>query len=161
MEIVILSKEQWQELSDNAHAICFNESNFSAIERVDYALLVIKDDVPMVYATIREHDSATAYLSHGGSLPSAKGTTASFAAYMYVIKYLCGKYDVLSTRIQNTNKPMLKFAMKAGFIIDGISYHKNKVYLEHILEVKNVVGITNSNDSTRNDESESASGKSA
>jgi hypothetical protein len=142
VELVVLSKEQWKSFSDQAHLLCFNETGFSDIERCDYALLVVKDDVPLMYATIREHDSVTAYMSHGGAFPSAKGTASSYRAFELIMGFLKRNNEVVAMRVLNTNTPMLKFAMKAGFIIDGISYHKNKVYLEHILEVSNVVDAT-------------------
>jgi hypothetical protein len=145
MQLIVLTKDQWKAYSDTAHSLCFDETGFSEIETIDYALLVVKDEVPLMYATIRQHDAVTAYMSRGGAFPSVKGTALSYKAFEMILDYLKAVSVTITLRTLNTNSPMLKFAMKAGFVIEGISYSKKQIFLEHILEVNHVVGITDSN----------------
>lgn len=134
MQIVHLTKEQWLTYSDNAHAICFGETNQSEIERCDYALVAVKDDVPLMYCTVKEIDALSAYMQRGGAFPSVQGTSSSYKAFELILAFLKQGYPYITMRVENRNSPMLRFAAKAGFVIDGISYFKNKVYLEHLLE---------------------------
>jgi RimJ/RimL family protein N-acetyltransferase len=157
MHLIKLSKEEWQKYSENAHLLAFDETGYSGLERCDYAFLVVDNEKPCGYATIKEADSETAYLQRGGTFPETRGTANSFRVYAAVIDYMKQNYKFLTTRIENTNTPMLKFAMKVGFVIDGISYHKNKVYLEHFMEVSNVVVTTSSDSTTRRSTCEQAS----
>ena len=158
MNIVVLDPQQWLAFSDSAHSVCFNETGYSELERCDYALLVVKDDIPLMYATIKQHDAITAYMSRGGAFPSVKGTTSSYKAFELILEFLFKNNSTVTMRVENKNTPMLKFAMKAGFIIDGITYHNMKIYLEHILEVKNVVDATSGNSDNGNEQSGTTSG---
>lgn len=142
MKLIVLSKEEWVTFSDDAHLICFNETKRSEIERIDYALLVVNDEGPLMYATIRQYEAATAYMSSGGAFPSSKGTPLSYKAFELILDHLRTNNSFVTMRVLNTNTPMLKFALKAGFITEGIVYHKNRVYLENVLEVSNVVVTT-------------------
>lgn len=135
MKVVLISNQDWQQYSENANLICFNEIGYSKLEMCDYALVVEKDGVPLTYSTIKIMDSQTAYMQRGGSFPSAKDTILSFRAYEMTINHLKNTYKNLITRIENKNFAMLKFAMKVGFVISGLSVDKDKIYLEHHLEV--------------------------
>lgn len=145
MQIVVCDREHWKQYSENAHLIAFNETGYSEIERCDYALMVVDNDEPLMYATIKELDAMSGYMQRGGAFPSAKGSTKSYRAFELILDFLKERYPYVTMRVENKNLPMLKFAMKAGFIIDGISYFKNKIYLEHILGVSNVVASTSGN----------------
>lgn len=138
MEIVYLTKDQWLDYTDKAHELCFGETKHSEIERCDYALVAVKDDVPLMYATIKEIDALSAYMQRGGAFPSVKGTASSYKAFELILAYLKQGYPCVTMRVENNNTSMLRFAMKAGFLIDGISYYKNKIFLEHLLENQGV-----------------------
>lgn len=142
MELVKLSKQEWSQHTEQAHFVCFGEVGYSALDRCDFALLVVEGDVPLMYATIKETDSESAYLQRGGAFPSSKNTVLSYKAFDLIMNYLKTNYKYLTMRVLNTNKPMLKFAMKADFLIDGVNYAKGNIYLDHYLEVTNVVDAT-------------------
>ena len=161
MHINVFTHQEWQAYSESAHLICFNQTGRGKLERCDFALMVVDGDVPLMYATIKEHDSLSAHLSFGGAFPSCKGTSKSVKAYDLIMDYLKKNYKYVTMYVKNTNTPMLKFGLRAGFIITGVNYINEKTYLNHTLEVKNVVGVTNSDNSDGNDETESASGRSA
>ena len=148
MQIVHLTRDQWRQYTENAHLICFGEHGYGDLDRCDYALLVVDNDLPLMYATIKEIDALSGYLQRGGAFPSVKGTAASYRAFELILQFLKQRYPYLSMRVQNTNTPMLKFAMKAGFVIDGISYFKEKIFLEHTLGVENVVANSNTGDNS-------------
>jgi hypothetical protein len=161
MHLNVYTSQEWQAYSESAHLICFNQTGREKLERCDLALMVVDGDVPLMYATIKEHDALSAHLSFGGAFPSCRGTTKSVKAYDLIMEYLKKNYEYVTMFVKNTNTPMLKFGLRAGFIITGIDFKHNDTYLIHYLEVKNVVGIAISNDSIRNDEAESSGERSA
>lgn len=156
MNITVYNRQEWLNLSEYAHLICFNEKGRGEIDRCDFAIMVIDDDVPLMYATIKEHDSLTAHLSFGGAFPSCKGTPRSVKAYDLIMDYLRNRYKYVTMYVKNTNAPMLKFGLRAGFIITGIDYRHKETYLIHVLEVHDVVGIASGDNSTGVNEAESS-----
>lgn len=133
-----LSQSEWMQYAEEAHRICFNESGYKALETADFALLVTEDDKLICYTTIKINDAETCYMQWGGAFPDSKGTVSSFKGYLQMIDKLKSEYKYITTRIENTNTPMLKFAMKAGFLICGVRSFKGAVLLEHLLEANNV-----------------------
>ncbi|MNY47228.1 hypothetical protein D3C86_1824810 [compost metagenome] len=104
------------------------------MNRIDFALMTELDGVPLSYMTCREVDEETVYMAYGGSFPSAKNTALSFQSYQAFIEYLSTKYKRATTLIENTNFPMLKFAMKEGLVITGLRNFKGSILLEHSIE---------------------------
>lgn len=135
MKAIKLSPVEWSQYSDQAHLLCFNESNRSKIELIDYALMVVDDSKPVAYTTIRQLDLETCYMQYGGSFPETKGSAVSFRAYECILNELKKDNKFINTYIENTNTTMLRFAMKVGFKIVGIKTIQNKIYLEHNMEV--------------------------
>jgi hypothetical protein len=121
MRIERYEKEAWKILQKEAHVICFNESCPNAVDRIDFAYLAVGDDnLPCGYVTCKEIDERTVYFQYGGSFPGSRGTIKSFMAYELFIKEAKSKYKRIETLIENTNKVMLKFAFKVGFVVIGI-----------------------------------------
>lgn len=154
MKLVFMAREQWQHYSEHAHKISFGEIGYEKLDRCDYALMVVDDEKPLMYATIKELDAESAYLQRGGAMPETKGTANSYRTYEMILDYLKTNYKYISMRIENNNFPMLKFAMKSGFKIEGITYAKKKIYLDHFMEVSNVVDDTGCDSSIGRDECE-------
>lgn len=157
MYINTYTRQEWQVFSESAHLICFNQTGRGEIDRCDLALMVGDGDIPLMYATIKEHDSLSAHLSFGGAFPSCKGTSKSVKAYDLIMEYLRKNYKYITMYVKNTNAPMLKFGIRAGFIITGIDFIHNDTYLKHTLEVSNVVGNSVSDNSDGPNEAKSAS----
>jgi hypothetical protein len=134
IEIKKLNKEQWNELSEKAHSICFNEHKPSEWDRIDFALVGDNFGIPMGYITCRETDAKTLYWQFGGAFPSSKETVWCFHTYQKFVDFCRSDYERITTLIENTNTVMLKMAMKVGFRIVGIRYFKGSVLLEHLLE---------------------------
>lgn len=122
--------QQFAQLAPAVHAAVFKERPRQTYEnRYNYALVVALDDQMIAYSTIIEMDDETAYMQHGGALPESKGTIKAKRAYTLMIEWLKSKYKRISTRIQNTNVPMIKFALSEGLIIDGCFCYERDVFL--------------------------------
>ncbi len=136
MRIVRLEKEQWAELSEKAHRVVFSENKPSSMERIDFALVAEDDESNLhSYTTCRELDATTLYWQYGGSFPGTKGTVRSLEAFRGFLRYAKeAGYERVCFYVENTNKAMLKLAMKCGFLISGIRNYKHHILVEHILE---------------------------
>ncbi len=138
--------EQFNELAENAHLICFNEVRPRHLNRFNFALMVEDEaGVPLAYATCIETDAESIYMQHGGAFPSSSKGPLAVRAYHMMLKYLKEHYRQSSTIIRNTNIAMIKMAYSAGFVIHGIDYMEDGIYL-HLLNVfkgeENVVGTS-------------------
>lgn len=125
IELQVVPRDEFSKIDSLVHKACFGEDRPSDFNRYDYALICrnIDKDILTAYATILEHDSETAYMQHGGALSDDRMATVK--SYLMMIKWLKEKYEVITTRILNTNTAMLKMAMQAGFLIHGVeSYPK-------------------------------------
>lgn len=127
-----VEKTDWQLLAKNAHEVVFREAWPDNFERIDYALLTTDAEDKLVqYATIRETDAISAYIQYGGSFPDYRGSVSSYRSFRAIIDHLFEQYKNVSFLVENTNLPMLKFALKEHFIIIGIRNFKNQIMLEH------------------------------
>lgn len=127
-----IEKENWAHMSSSAHLISFGERHLSHEDRIDYALMIVDEEsfIPAGYMTIKEMDSKTAYIQHGGALPEHKGTVHVLKRFMQFTKYLTSQYDYVWMRVDTKNFPMLKIAMRTGFEIVGTYFHAPKLFLE-------------------------------
>jgi len=124
-----LTLDEWNKMSENAHFICFREKRDPSMNTFDFALFVEDNDKPMSYATCIEMDKESVYMQHGGAFPSIAGTALSYRSYHVILKRLAETYKRASTRIQNTNTPMLKMAIRAGFLINGVDVLENEIFV--------------------------------
>lgn len=99
----------------------------------DYALLVVRDKTPQCYSTIIELDKYSAYMQHGGTFPSAEGKATTGRGYFKMVNYLREHYKRASTKIRNVNTPMIKLALAAGFVINGLDAHTDGKIFLHLL----------------------------
>jgi len=125
-----LSLEEWNEMSKDAHLLCFSEERNPEMNRCNFALLITDEkDVPVAYSTIVELDSLSAYMQHGGAFPEFQGTTKVARAYHLMLAYLKEHYLKITTRIKNTNIAMLKLALSADLLVSGIDYVTGDLFL--------------------------------
>ena len=135
IELKRLGADEWARFAENAHLATFGEFRSKGKDRIDFALLAIDEhDTPIGYMTVKELDSETVYWQFGGALPDYKGTNTMWHAYVAASAYCKERYKRVFTYIENTNPPMLKFAMKLGFRIIGIRNFGKHILLEHLLE---------------------------
>lgn len=136
MDIVVekIEKEDWKEISRDAHLIVFEKIMPPDLERIDFALLAKRGDELLGYLTCREFDAETLYCAHGGTFPGTRATSLSVSVYLTFIKWAEKNYKRVATLIENNNRPMLKLALHAGYKIVGLRSFKGSVLLEHLLE---------------------------
>lgn len=139
MRIVRLTKEQWKELSEQAHLVVFSEIKRADSERLDFALLLeANDSTPMAYATCVELDSESLFIQYGGAFPGTKNSPYTYKGFQAGLRW-CKEagYARLGFYVENKNLPMLKMAIKAGAVITGVRNFKGKIFLEHVVELAN------------------------
>lgn len=136
IEVEQISKEDWRLMGEHAHRSTFAEKREAKDERIDFALIAVlkKSNLILGYVTCREVDSETVYWQYGGSFHDVRASIHNFKAYCLMLDYCAERYKRMSTLIENTNRPMLKMAAKAGLLIVGVRNFKGKVLLEHGIE---------------------------
>lgn len=139
MTVLNISPVEWKGLAEDAHLVCFGERRDASLDRIDFALMTTDGEKPIAYMTCKELDGETVYLQYGGSFPESQGTTASFRSYMDMLGHLKSRgYKRAGTYIENTNRSMLKFALKAGWTITGLRTFEGAVLLEHQLKFEDM-----------------------
>src|SRR6185295_17570250 len=134
IEAKYFTKDEWKDLSKNAHESVFNQMWNPDMERIDYAMLLIKDEDPIAYVTLKEQSPNHIYLQYGGAFGPFKGTRTSFGAFVKMVDELKKKYKKISTLVENNNWGMLKFYWTEKFLVTGIRYFKKSVLLELTFE---------------------------
>lgn len=128
-KIVRYTPDEWREFSEGAHRAVFKETRSSDMDRISFALVFVVNEQAAGYATCREVDRDTVYISYGGALDSFKGFTAA-KLYKLFMDYLRERYDNITTLISNQNVNMLHLAMKNGYRIVGLRNFKGEILLE-------------------------------
>lgn len=135
MEVLKIDSEHWiSGFSENAHLAVFGEKKDRNLERIDFALLAVHDDIPISYVTCRELDKESIYWQYGGCVEKYRGSILSYRATEKLLFWCKQRYKRCAFYVENDNKAMLKTALKLGFKITGVRNFKNVVLLEHLLE---------------------------
>ncbi len=122
---------EWKDkYMDKMYLLSFNGERPKALERCDFALVYKKDDNPVGFVTCHEMDSETLYWQYGGAINEVKKTHTVIDNYISFIMWSRERYKRVATRVENTNIPMLKIALKCGFLIVGTYNFNNKIFLE-------------------------------
>ena len=109
---------------------CFKEHRPTEMNTFDFALFAENDDgTPSAYATCIEMDKESVYMQHGGAFPGSEKSLKAVGAYHRFLAYLREHYKRASTRVENINTPMLKLAMSAGFLINGLDCYGTQIFL--------------------------------
>lgn len=136
-DVKLIGRDDWKTFfAEEAHKLVFSEKRSADLDRIDFAILLVKEDSPVAFATCREHDSETVYMQYGGALPLNKKTYGVSQGYGQMIEFLSHNktYKRVTTRIGNENVAMLRLAMAVGFRIVGVTTFKGDVLLELLLE---------------------------
>ena len=129
--ITVLSKDQWKELSEAAHISVFEQKRPSALDRIDFALLQGGNERPESFVTIRELDSESAYIQHGGNFPNVRATkTAAQHLVNYCLWLKENKFKRVNFLVANTNIPMIKTGLNCQFLVTGMRVFKEETMLE-------------------------------
>lgn len=125
--------DEFNQLAEDAHLICFKEARPRYVNTFHFALMVEDENgVPLSYSTCLELDKASVYMQHGGAFPSAEKGPLTVRSYHLMLNYLREHYERASTIIKNTNIAMIKLAYSAGFVIHGVDYMQDGIFL-HLL----------------------------
>jgi len=124
-----ITPAQWREISANAHRVSFGSNRDEDMDRINYALIIRNDSGLCSYATIVEPDRDSAYMQHGGAFPNIEKTIYSVRCYFMVTNYLKEHYKTISTRIVNTNTPMINLAHAAELLINGVDCVDGDIFL--------------------------------
>lgn len=123
-----VSPEDWKHLAGSAHVLSFGERRDSNLDRVSFALLAVDElEKPAGYVTCIEMDKETLYWQYGGAFPDYLGTIHSLSGYKKFVGFCSEMYKRVTTKIENNNLVMLKFAMKLGFKIVGVENFNGKI----------------------------------
>lgn len=135
IEIHRVDPDDWKTLASDAHKAVFNEIKDADFDKVDFALLASTPDGFLLgFITCRELDSLTLAWDFGGTFDHAR-YSMSWDCYREALMWVKNKgYEKIITQIQNLNTVMIKFALKIGFIIQGMTIHHGKLYLEMHIE---------------------------
>lgn len=138
MRILAIPAEEFKEVGETAHLACFGEFRPRAMERFQFALLSTSDDgrEHLGYVTCKEADAETLYWQYGGAFPGTAGTTKAFRLFKEFLRWGKGRYNYISFLVENKNTPMLKMAMKMGFLITGVRVFKEWILLEHSVDLR-------------------------
>lgn len=132
IDVKAINKQDWRTLAVGAHLAVFNETWTPDRERIDFALLTVDEENKMImYATIREMDSQSAYIQYGGSFPDYRGSVHSIDSFRAILKWLFDHYVNVSFFTENTNWAMLKFAIREKFRVICTRTFDGHVMLEH------------------------------
>ena len=124
-----LTPDDWSKLSKDAHKIVFCDEREPEMDRIDYALLVTDGETPCCFSTQIELDEKSVYMQHGGAFPSVANGIYTVKGYFMLINELKKKYSVISTRTWNLNIKMIKLALAAGLLINGVEFIDGEIFL--------------------------------
>ena len=123
--------EEWAaRYAESAHRIVFGELHNPAKDRLSYALLIIKDDEPIAYVTVKENDSENVYWQFGGVFPEHRKSMTAVKCIELGMTWQRQRSKRILTYVENTNYPMLRFYMSYGFIIIGTRHCFGKVMVD-------------------------------
>lgn len=126
-----LTAEEWVPMAEKAHIVLFDEVRPAYMNRIDWVLMAIKNDIPMGYVTVRELDGENIYWGYGGAFPGTINTAWAVSMYKKGIE-ACEKmgFKNIFSSVKNTNVSMLKMALSQGFLVTGVRVFKDEIYCE-------------------------------
>ncbi len=128
---------EWeQNFAANARRAVFSEHLPPGFDRIDFALLLLnlRDQVAIGYMTCRELDAKSVYLKHGGAFAPGEKMPWLQRGFGLCLNRLLEQYEVITTLVENTNRPYLKMAIATGFIPIGMRTFHGSTLVELSLE---------------------------
>lgn len=133
--VLKITPQEWASISENCHAVVFQEKRPFDMDRLDYVLLAESaEKKPCGYCTVRELDSESVYWQYGGGFPGTKESVNAVQAYGKFIEWTKSRYKRISTYVENSNVRYLKLAMHFGFRVVGCRFIQGKIYLDLLNE---------------------------
>jgi RimJ/RimL family protein N-acetyltransferase len=141
LEIKSLSGAEWRHFAHTAQVLAFRQTRDPSMDRIDFALLAVKNGEPCGFVTVRELDSESIYWQFGGAFPQIKATVHVQTVYREFVKACAGKYRRVTTLVENDNVPYLRLAMAAGFRIIGVRVYGGTVLVELHMELSHALQV--------------------
>ena len=127
----IVPPSEFALISEQLFGLTFGAKRNKELERIDFSVLLSVRGKLSGFVTCYEHQANELYLQYGGALPEFRENPAVLRGYRVLLGFLLEHYSSLLTRIENTNTPMLKLALRCGWLIIGLRLAGNgKVLLE-------------------------------
>jgi RimJ/RimL family protein N-acetyltransferase len=134
-KVEVVSPELWDEkYGVAAHRAVFGEIKPPSIDRISYALLVVKDENVVGYVTVREHDAECVYWQFGGVFKKYRKSIIAVKAIETALEWQKKHSRRIVTYVENTNLPMLRFYLAYGFLIIGTRTYNGQVMCDMIKE---------------------------
>lgn len=137
-KVIKIPKEDWnKEFARNAHISVFDSEFDTELHPMDFAYLVADENEAMIsYCTLREMNKDQVVMDFGGTFPDFRGSAKAFPSFIAMLERLKQSYKRAIFVTNNENYPMLKFGLKAGFKITGMSLSdKVGLLIEHTKEL--------------------------
>jgi RimJ/RimL family protein N-acetyltransferase len=134
LDVEKLTPEQWRELSEDAHKSVFQELRPKTLDRIDYALLAVKNGRLHGYCTVRELDSDSVYWQYGGAFPGTHSTAQAVHTYRAFVEDARAQYKRVTTLVKNDNIRYLRLAFACGFRIIGTRFFDGEIFVELLLD---------------------------
>lgn len=130
MLITHLPKEKMTEqFMENIHKNVFNESVPGHFFKFDECLIAEKDDCLLAYILIKETTTDTIDIAWGGTFKETRGAWVK-KAFQEAANLLLKHYKTVTFQTRNTNIPMLKLGLGAGFKIVGcLVLNQNELFV--------------------------------
>ena len=136
----VFAKDWIGRFSEDAYLASFGSIRPAELERFDFSIIAIDEGNNISgFITCKEMDSETLYWQNGGAFKNYGKTIHVVGGYRSFLRWAKERYKRVTTRIENTNYPMLKLALSVGFLIIGTCVVNNKIYLELINEFTEVI----------------------
>lgn len=130
MEFKKLPKEHWALLARNSNIAVFGEQMDPKDERIDFTYVALEDDKMVGFVSCQERDADSLYIQYGGLVKPKQGQGFGSEGFPNLLAMIASEYQRVGLLVENTNMPMLKMALGAGFLVIGMRNFKGKVLLE-------------------------------
>ncbi len=122
-------------MAPDAHVISFACRRPGDMDRISFALIGGEEKTPHYFVTVRELDSESVYIQHGGLFPLIKGQGKGSACFSEIVAWLWGRgYKRINFLTENTNTPMIKLGLNNSFKVVGMRVFEKELLLEMLLE---------------------------
>jgi hypothetical protein len=119
MQITYIPKEKiTEEFMENIHKNVFRETVPGHFFKFDECLIAEKDNSLLGYILIKEITTQMIDIAWGGTMKETRGTWV-LKAFRDSCELLLKHYKVVTFQTRNTNVPMIKLGLSAGFSIVG------------------------------------------
>lgn len=139
LHVIQVSAEEWaSSFSEDMHKLVFKEKKPAFVDRISYALLIVKAQEVVGYITVRENDHETVYWQFGGVLTRFRRGLLGSKCFEVALEWQKARSKRIMMYTENTNLPMLRLALAYGFIIVGTKTFRQYLMVDLLREFETV-----------------------